>query len=208
MPICFDRKLLFVHIPKTAGLSTHDYFGFENNTKKLCGSVLNNSVDVRHLPLFAINELYDLTGYFKFCFIRNPWDRAVSSFKFCLLHPKRSPEKIELFEKTNNFQIFLESIKRNWDRIMNNRPSHYLCSHFHPQSYYIKSNFLKMNFIGKFENYNKDIKTLGEKFNIKKEIAHLNKTDHEPYRNLYNKNTIKIIEDLYKEDIENYNYKF
>ena len=69
MPICFDRKLLFVHIPKTAGTSTHDYFGFENDTRKLCGSVLNTSVEVDHLPLFAINELYDLTGYFKFCFV-------------------------------------------------------------------------------------------------------------------------------------------
>ena len=205
MPICFERKLLFVHIPKTAGNSTHDYFGFENDTRKLCGRTLNTSVEVSHLPLFAINEFYDLTGYFKFCFVRNPWDRAVSAFKFGL---KESPEKIQLFESTENFQTFLESIKENWDRIMNNRPSHWLCNHFQPQSYYIKSDDLKMDFIGRFENYNEDIKTLGEKFNIKKEIPHLNKTDHEPYKNFYNKNTIKIIENLYKEDIETYNYKF
>lgn len=205
MPICFDRKLLFVHIPKTGGTSVIDYFGFKENTRNLWGRILNTSVEVSHLPLYAINELYDLTDYYKFCFVRNPWDRMVSEFKFGI---KESPEGIKLFELTDSFETFLESIKENLPRIQNNRPSHWLTNHYQTQWSFIKSEEIKMDFIGRFENFDEDLKYLGKKFNIEKDIPFLNKTEHGDYKSYYTEKSIDLVKEIYKDDIENFHYKF
>ena len=76
--ISHKHKCVFIHIPKTGGMSMEQMLGvdvlkFHQHSRSL----------VKHGTPF--NEYYkkyfnqDL-GYFKFTIVRNPWDRAVSSF--------------------------------------------------------------------------------------------------------------------------------
>ena len=205
MPICFDRKILFIHIPKTGGTSVIDYFNFIQDTRHLFGRVMNTSLEVSHLPLYVINELFNIDDYFKFCFVRNPWDRMVSEFKFGV---KESPEGIKLFDDTNCFLKFLELIKENLPRIKNNRPSHWLTNHYQTQYSYIKHENIRMDYVGKYENFQQNLKDLGARFGINKDIPHLNQTKHDNYKAYYNDLSKRLVEEIYGEDIDNFHYTF
>ena len=87
--ISHQHRFIFIHIPKTAGTSIE---------KALCDEscqLLPGEWDrtrVSHTPLnhLTLQELVDYSiltpaqfkTYFKFCFVRNPWDRLISEI-FC-----------------------------------------------------------------------------------------------------------------------------
>lgn len=67
------------------------------------------------------------------------------------------------------------------------------------------------DFVMKIENIIEDLKKLKEILNIKSdlEFPHLIKSDRKSnYREYYDKETKKFVYDLYKQDIDNYDYKF
>ena len=101
MLISYDRRFLFVHVPKTGGSSVrvalgryaHDATQYRvNQLARRLGIRLNHlaldhrkryfrtheraSVIKRCLP----TELFD--AFFKFAFVRNPWSLLVSQYKF------------------------------------------------------------------------------------------------------------------------------
>ena len=71
--ICTDRKVLFLHVPRTAGTSItralSDVFGDQEN-----GST--------HWTLADYAARYDLSGYLVAMVVRNPWDHVVSFFEY------------------------------------------------------------------------------------------------------------------------------
>jgi len=69
-----DKKILFVHIPRTGGVSVEKYFNWES------GVGWKDSDLAQHLTLEEYSWNNDLNDYFKFSFVRNPWDRLVSWF--------------------------------------------------------------------------------------------------------------------------------
>jgi chondroitin 4-sulfotransferase 11 len=204
MPICFDRKIAFVHIPKTGGTSVIDYLKFKKDIKNFHG-IINDELELSHLSLNEINEVVNIENYFKFCFVRNPWDRLVSEFFFSI---KSKDNLKKLFPFTSNFDEFVLNIYKNSCNIKNNKPSHYLCNHFKTQSFFVYSNNVKIDFLGRFENFNNDLKTIGKKFNIENKIRVLNNTDHMEYSKYFSKKSKLIVDELYGDDIKNFDYKF
>lgn len=71
-----SRKLIFIHNPKTAGMSIVRSFGFPST------GFPNKFNHTR--PREAITWIFQQTweSYYSFCFVRNPWDRLVSLFHF------------------------------------------------------------------------------------------------------------------------------
>ena len=66
-----------------------------------------------------------------------------------------------------------------------------------------------MDFIGKFENLQEDFNKVCDKIGVKRErLPHRKKSIRKPYRDYYNSNTKKIVENLYGEDIEHFGYRF
>lgn len=66
-----DPKLLFVHIPRTAGSSVEKFFDYQLHGKYL-------PHNAQHSTLEEYDGGYDLEDYFKFTIVRNPWDRLLS----------------------------------------------------------------------------------------------------------------------------------
>jgi len=65
-------------------------------------------------------------------------------------------------------------------------------------------------FVGKFENLSEELLRLYAKMKIKyiDQLPHRKKTEHKPYRDYYDKETIAIIKDVYEDDLKRFNYEF
>ena len=101
MIISHDLKYMFIHLPKTGGTSIrktmiHNDI-FRVNTKGQCYKNKTTIADCNdpkvdtniwsHSSLrdgvnYLKNKGYQPDEYFKFIFIRNPWDRMVSSYEY------------------------------------------------------------------------------------------------------------------------------
>ncbi|MGC1469935.1 MAG: sulfotransferase family 2 domain-containing protein [Sphingorhabdus sp.] len=70
------RKLIFIHNPKTAGMSIVRSFGFPST------GFPNKFNHTR--PQEAITWIFQQTwtSFYSFCVVRNPWDRLVSLYHF------------------------------------------------------------------------------------------------------------------------------
>ncbi len=64
------HKCIFVHIPKTAGISV---------SVSLLGESIGNMSAMYYRALFGKE---DFRLYFKFAFVRNPFTRLISAFEF------------------------------------------------------------------------------------------------------------------------------
>ena len=96
MPIDRARKLLFVHIPKTAGTSVEEFLGlrgpWQNEDINTCFGLIQSlslleegfrSNFLQHLTLAELSRLLgsDLQGCTPFAVVRDPWTRIISSFR-------------------------------------------------------------------------------------------------------------------------------
>jgi len=143
----------------------------------------------------------NISNYFIFGTIRNPWDKIVSQFTYGQID--------------KNFKCFYDK-----DYCIKNG----FCSF---EDYIKSDNFLKVNInnwfyfnekiitneIYKIENFKiKIVEKNYKKFSGKKiklpPMIHINQTKHKNYKEYYNEETKKIIELYYQEDINYGNYKF
>jgi len=66
-----NKKLLFIHIPRTGGTAIEDSFNVPNKRK-------NRNPPTQHNTLGQYLEKELVKSYFTFSFVRNPWDRLIS----------------------------------------------------------------------------------------------------------------------------------
>ena len=215
MPISHQFNTIYIHIPKTGGTSIEKYLNIYNenglrpNTNILHGHVPIKFEDNEYDPLnvgglagynlqhLTSNEIKKLLTvqiyqkYFKFTFIRNPWDRMVSEYKWAYY-------SLSFEDYINRILYVVEN------RIKLETKN----AHFRPQIEYINND---LDFIGRFENFNQDIEKvsslIGLDFDIKK-LPHEKKTNRKHYKEYYNEQTKQIINNIYKDDIKQFDYEF
>ena len=141
------------------------------------------------LKMLLSNEIYQ--KYFKFTFIRNPWDKIVSEYEWAY-----------------NFLPFDDFINRVLYVVENRIKLDTKNAHFRPQIEYINSD---LDFIGRFENFSNDLESvsslIGIDFDVK-ELPHEKKSKRDSYSKYYNKHTRSIIQNLYSEEINKFGYEF
>ena len=156
-------------------------------------SVFNyNSVDLRQT-----SSNYD--DYFSWSFVRNPWDRLVSTYINKIVDEHQGG--LDSWRKNiNSFEEFVLKIKKidameiNCDRHIRS-----LCTFFPPD----------INFIGKMENLQNDFNVVCDKIGIpRQQLPHKNKTKHKHYTEYYDDETKQIVAEKYAKDIEYFGYKF
>ena len=115
MPICSERKLAFVHIPKTAGssitrllgMTTRDHFFEVNYTAYTVDGV---TYAPQHLtPALLADLVPDWDQYTTFCFTRHPYAKAVSEYYF--LRKDIGHKRTRIFRKV---RVFIEPLFRRW----------------------------------------------------------------------------------------------
>ncbi len=233
--ISHKHKCIFVHIPKNAGQSIEhvflDQFNLtwetraplllsSNNNPRLGPPRLAHLHAADYVKFHYISE--DLFGdYFKFSFVRNPWDRIVSIYKY---------SQYSLFI---DFKTFLKNIFLN--RIWANQ--YWFVG---PQSDFIcdSSGKSMMDFVGRFESLQSDFDKVCHQINLGNIVLpHINKSSHDlksmnvnvkrllkhfiwkyyskwkfprhkNFQEYYDSETKEIVFELYRKDIDIFEYTF
>jgi chondroitin 4-sulfotransferase 11 len=202
MPIFDKYKTIFVHIPKCAGTSVSNAFAdgepsfnsaeykkFSLRTMK--GRNLEHQTS-RRLKLLAP---FRFRKYYKFAFVRNPFDRMVSEYKW----------RSSWDESTRNadFENMLEKIPSFRDA---GEP------HFFSAKQFVTDGRGKVvvDFIGKFESIDEDFAKIAKAVNLNKSLPKKNVTNKQEskYCEYYNSTTKRLVEQYFGEDLAFFDYKF
>jgi len=211
--ISHKHKCIFIHIPKTAGMSINSFFHPEVNFYQdvpnyeiLFGWCPKRQLHMQHATAKQLLETELITeeqwnDYYKFTFVRNPWDRAYSDYKW-----------IQGFSGIyGGFKDFINKAG-DFDQILNNKSSmNYLGDHLQLQTdFFDFEGFYKPDFIGRFENFPKDILKILKDLEIKKSFdIFINTSKREKDYSLFYTNTfMHLISKKYYLDIELLNYQF
>lgn len=194
----FDQqRCIFVHITKCAGISI---------ATTLFGNLGGGHLRVPHYQLIFSKPEFE--EYFKFTFVRNPWDRLVSAFLFL---KKGGTNKVDRRWAEKNLSRYpdFHTFVTHWvDRRNVNT-----WKHFVPQYKFVcepGSQTPSVDFIGRFEHLNEDFAFVQEKLHSRTSLQHLNRTDtgKRDYRQYYTDATRKIVADVFREDIRLFGYDF
>ena len=191
-----ENQCIFLHVPKNAGQSIRSTL-FEN--------LLPGHMKVFTYQLIFPKRLFE--SYYKFAFVRNPWDRLASAYMF--MKGGGAHEKDRLWsEKTLTEYESFESFVKNGlqkDEIQD-------WPHFRPQVDFLKgqNGKLELDFIGRFENLREDFNHIRDHLGLSGDLLFINKTKtkREPYSTYYSDELREIAARVYKEDIEAFDYKF
>lgn len=191
----FDqKKAIFVHIPKCAGISVNNaLFG------NLAGG--HTTLD----DYLCIFEAKRFSNYFKFTFVRNPWDRLVSAYIF-LQKGGINDYDHAFFQKELSMYEDFNDFVRHWLNSENIKKYH----HFKPQLHYIvdRYNRVTVDYIGYFETINEDFEYISRQINVKSSLGKENSVNRKSYQEYYELDTKKIVAEVYKDDIVAFNYSF
>lgn len=137
--------------------------------------------------------------YFKFTFVRNPWDRVVSAYIYNLKmsdtnSSQHDREKIKGYGIDGFNEYVLNDLQNTQSRF------------FLPCSHWIKG--YNYDFIGKLENFQNDMMFVCNKMRIDYIDTHLNTTNRDSYTQYYNEESKEKIKELYKDDIEMFHYSY
>ena len=193
------EKLIFIHIPKTAGTSLAFYF--DKNTEDL---IPDKYGVLKHDKIKVIKtKIQNHKEYKKFTIVRNPYDRMVSWYFYLKNECLQSGLPLEKAFPCNFIQWIKDPYgslyaKQKLNIYKNGKDIN--MGYLDPQYTFLDKDVVVL----KYENLNNDLNNFFKK-EIKLPIK--NSTNHEYYLNYYNKYALEIVYDIYKEDFKRFNYK-
>ena len=223
MLMSHKNKWIFCHIPKAGGTSVRmalrPYSDVEGCTDKQqkhgfeVSPPFTKHQDIDffiHNPSWEICEIakqkkdIDVSNYFKFSFVRNPWDRVLSLYLY-----KKRESKIVGEKRQYHADHYVKQTSGGF--------GHFVKNYLHDQRRQIR--FLKdpdkknadicCDFIGRFENFNEDFAEICRRIGLPEiDLPVTNTTKHKHYSEYYTEQTKQIVGNYYAEDIEYFNYEF
>jgi hypothetical protein len=210
MILSHQKKFIYIHVYKVAGTSirtvlkefddsTRSDFPVNENLKFYLGQRFKflSRWAIDHIKIKKVKELLPdqvFGHYFKFAFVRNPWDWQVSLYHYMLqstVHPQHA-----LINKMKTFDEYIEW-RINEDLELQR------------DFLYDDSGNQLVDFIGRFEKLQEDFDMICTRIPISKTALPMaNKSKHTHYKEYYNAHTKKLIGDAFKKDIETFNYDF
>lgn len=192
MIISHKNKFVFTEVPKTATCSMSSVLSPYNEEK----------LD-KHAYISSLSDCIIFENYFKFAFIRNPWDRSFSYYQQMKKKPKGLKENTKrhkhfLYSTNFNFSDFIKKINEEdlfWDS----------------QNKFLSDNNgnILIDFLGKFENLQNDFDVIMDKIGLQKtKLPFLNFSKKSNLNDVYDEESKDIISFRFKADIELGEYNF
>jgi hypothetical protein len=210
MFISFKKEFIFFHVYKTGGTSIYkslDKYIYKPNillnklakigNEEFYDNVLLNIINNGHIKAKEAQQNLPpniFYNYFKFAFVRNPWDIQVSLYHYMLKNKKHFQHK--MVKELGSFDRYIEWRVNNEVRLQKD-------------FLYDKNDNLLVDYVGKIENIENDFQIICDKLKINDvNLLHKNKSNHKSYHKYYNEKTKTMIAQAYKDDIEVFNYEY
>lgn len=219
--ISHKLKCIYVHIPKTAGTSVESCFGEHKSLDKRLRQDHRTLINIKQtIPPWQygsfrpkrymqyMNQRYkakrdgvqvinaqQYDSYFKFSFVRNPWDRVYSWYRNVMRDPLHQKELG--IRPDTPFKEFVYQHLSQWA--------------LRPQTDWIfdEKNELGVDFVGRFENLNDDFNHIAKILHLgDMELPNFLDSGNPVYRDAYDDKTIDLIYLKYKTEIDLFSYSF
>ena len=186
------------------------------------------NLDPEEPRMFAYETCHSLAtqdqwrNYFKFAFVRNPWDWLVSIYhnlcqsawpsnRLRLGYAKnkqrllqKSLSALGLRQEHFTFKRFLRDcvvgdvVQDRWD------------FHWKPQHLHVcdKRGRLIVDYVGRFESLSSDLAHISERIGLPASLPHLNRTEHRPYQDYYDAQARSWVAQKFRKDIDMFRYRF
>ncbi len=190
------HQVLFIHIPKNAGTAVDAMLQMERCPDYHAPACAYLAAD----PEFFKNA-------YKFCVVRNPWDRLVSAFHYT----RSSTLKMDIrwreahLAGITSFPEFAERLTHPGFRAA--AFSNFV---FRPQWHFIsdwRGRIIIDNLI-RFETIEVELAAVAERIGIQLSNRRLNASAHAPYQSYYDERSKQIVTRLYRRDIKLLGYDF
>jgi hypothetical protein len=208
MQLSHSHRFIFVHILKTAGESIRavlEPYAFRPERS------LPNRIRIRlGLPARPFcpglakharaTEIRDALpqrvfgSYYKFAFVRNPWDWQVSWYHYILQRPGH--EEHGAVRPLGGFEQYLSWRSDNYPAL---RQKDFVAD---------ERGELIVDFVGRFETLADDFARVCAATGVRANLPHLNRTRHDDYRTYYSDRACRLVADYCREDIEYFGYGF
>ncbi len=212
--ISHKHKIIFIHIPKCAGSSIKDYY-FDNpsvdwrkpNYELLYGWCPKRNLHLQHATTKELLETELISeenwkDYFKFTFVRNPYDRAYSDYLWIKKDRKIEDTFKNYIKKTGKFEKVLRD----------NTNKDYRGDHLLKQTdFFDMEGDFKIDFVGRFETLQQDIHKLNEILSYSAPFTQHSKKNKKRYNHyslFYTASRKKLVQQIYANDLNKLNYNF
>jgi len=196
--IVSDRaRCIFVHIQKTAGasidaaLQAHD---------PAAGTGLH--AGRRHMLAREIRDVVPCDtwdAYFKFAFVRNPWDRLVSWYHMCMQVTTPNPFSLYVRQHAPTFGDFITRTTTGIAARTTRNQVDYVTG---------DGGEVIVDFVGRYERLQADLDEVGGRLGIPAALPHLNRSSHRDYREYYTDETRDIVAARFARDLAQFDYRF
>lgn len=212
MLLSHSHKFLFIHIPKTAGSSItsalapyceHPEQHWYNRMLRGIGINVNwyGPLKVRnprkHTTFKQAEQIYSkamVNSYFKFAFVRNPWDLMVSYYHYIKSrknhHRSRHVNQLKSFKSYLHYEIDRGKVSQ----------SKFICD---------QHDNMLVDFVGQFENLTEDFLKICTSVGLAGvRLEHKNKSARGHYQEYYDLETRELVARHWERDIDLFKYSF
>ena len=194
MLIDINKKFIFVAVAKTACTSIHRRFGVYKDPLPY-----KYHMFLKDILADISKKGWDPDEFYKFAFVRNPYDRLVSAF-YNFRYDEGHKSWAEGIYQFNTFKDFVLGFEKT--PCIN-------FIHLQPQFDYLETDGeIQMNFVGKYENLKEDFEKIEKDLGLPHiSLGHYRKHEHPPYQKLYDEETRQVVRRIYKNDFEAFGYE-
>ena len=201
-----SHRFIFIHVNKAAGTSVQKALAqFGHNPsggslgklksklhltrdfrKRFYAEHVNASQLWRELPREVSDDFY------KFAFVRNPWDWLASTYHYLCNTPTHRHHR-----RVVAMASFAEYVDFEITRGKRSQAA-FVCG----------GDTIIVDFVGRFETLEADFSSVCQKIGVEAALPHANKTDHRDYREYYDDALIEKVGKHWRQDIELFGYEF
>lgn len=216
MLISHTHSFIFFHVAKVAGISIREalapytqepaYFkirrppvevdGKPNALYEIWSSMLTHATVKQTQREFP----KEFNQYYKFAFVRNPWDWQVSMYHFLLKETQNT--RYETIKALGSFKNYLEWVATE------DKPFPKGATKLQKSMLVNDDGQLVVDEIGRFENLTADFQQITSRLGISAALPKRNDSKHKDYRHYYDNYSRKLVATHFEEDIDLFKYTF